>query len=44
MVGYTALNIIGKGHHRRYYDVKRNIKKFKKINDEINGVNQSIFK
>lgn len=38
MIGYTVLNRLNKYNNKHYYDVKDNVRKFKKIRDQVNGV------
>jgi hypothetical protein len=44
MIVYIALNKADRYNHRKYFNVKNNIKKFKNIQDEINGVQRNPFK
>lgn len=38
MVGYIVLNQTDKYNNKHYYDVKHQIKKYKNIRDDVNGV------
>jgi hypothetical protein len=44
MGGYIVMSKLSSTHCKSYYDVKANIKRFKKIRDEVNGVEPKIFK
>jgi hypothetical protein len=43
MAGYIALNKTDKYSNKHFYDVKKNIKKFKHIRDDVNGIKKDIF-
>jgi Na+/H+ antiporter NhaC len=43
-ISYMFLSKLNKINNKHYYDVKNNIRKFKKIRDEVNGVERKLFK
>jgi hypothetical protein len=44
MAGYIVLNKMNKYNNKNYYDVKPNIQRFKKVRDNVNGVEKKHFK
>jgi hypothetical protein len=44
MGGYIVISKLSNTHSKSYYDVKANIRKFKRIRDEVNGVEHKVLK
>jgi hypothetical protein len=44
MGGYIVISKLGNIHSKGYYDVKVNIRKFKRVRDEVNGVEHKVLK
>jgi hypothetical protein len=44
MIGYVVLNKADKYNNRNYFNVKDNIKKFKNVRDQVNGVQKNTIK
>jgi hypothetical protein len=44
MAGYVYFSYKNKYNNKHYYNVKRQVKKFKNIRDDLNGVKKTTFK
>jgi hypothetical protein len=44
ITGYVVLNKMNKYNNRNFYDVKSQVKKYKRIRDNVNGVEKKTFK
>jgi hypothetical protein len=44
MIGYTVLGRLNRYNNFHYYNVKKYEKRFKRIRDEVNGVEKNVFK